>query len=236
MPGLYEETLFTVKNIPTVLRVTPAPMHIPLSSSTPGTLSRHYIKVKVVWHDIIMSQALFILFDHLMASLVIQYLSSVCISLNNTYFFQKYKCVLHCITDKKLIDMIIYEAKLTPQSPTNVCVKCYDEAQLHNNTQRLPWLECARPTDHAKEDRITVIVGDNHTLVEVEDIPSCLLRCPPSQLSLCRKITQPKGCSGACNSAHSYEELQYWKWSIVHNSMPQENVMSSHSHVYIIYC
>ena len=153
--------------------------------------------------------------------------------LNNThliYIFQKHKCVLHCITDKKLIDMI-YEAKLTPQSPTNVCVKCYDEAQLHNNTQWLPWLECARPTDHAKEDRITVIVGDNHTLIEVAEIPSCLLRCPPSQLSLCRKITQPKGCSGACNSAHSYEELQYWKWSIVHNSIPQENVMNSHLHV-----
>ena len=67
MPGLYEESSFTVEDIPTVLKVMPAPMHIPLSSSTPGTLSRHYIKVKIVWHDIIMSQALFILFNHLVA-------------------------------------------------------------------------------------------------------------------------------------------------------------------------
>jgi hypothetical protein len=125
--------------------------------------------------------------------------------------------------EKQLIDMI-FEARLIPQSPTNVCVKCFHEAQVNDNTRWLPWLECAQPNDHAKYDRITVVVNDDHKLVQVAEIPSCLLRCPPSQLSLCRKITQPKGCSGACNSAHSYEELQYWKWSIVHNSIRQGKV------------
>jgi hypothetical protein len=127
------------------------------------------------------------------------------------------------IAEKQLIDMI-FEARLIPQSPTNVCVICYREAQVNDNTQWLSWLECAQPKDHAKDDRITVVVSDDHKLVQVAEIPSCLLRCPPSQLSLCRKITQPKGCSGACNSAHSYEELQYWKWSIVHNSIRQGKV------------
>ena len=126
----------------------------------------------------------------------------------------------YCIAEKQLIGMI-NEARLIPQSPTNVCVKCFHEAQVNDNTRWLPWLECAQPNDHAKYDRITVVVNDDHKLVQVAEIPSCLLRCPPSQLSLC---TQPKGCSGACNSAHSYEELQYWKWSIVHNSIRQGKV------------
>ena len=128
---------------------------------------------------------------------------------------------------------MICDARLTPQSPTNVCTKCYHEAQAYNNTQWLPWLECARPLDHATEDRIKVIVSDDHKLVQVAEIPPSLLALPLSQLSLCKKVNQPKGCSGAstCNSAHSQEELEYWKWSKVHNSIQQRNVRNSYSHL-----
>ena len=166
---------------------------------------------------------------HLMANLVIPIWCLPYALEIKMYISRKMMCITYCIAEKQLIDMM-YEARLTPQSPTKVCVKCYDKAKVNNNTRWLPWLECARPTDHAKEERITVTVGDNHMVVRMEEIPSCLLRCPPSQLSLCKMVNLPKGCTGDCNSAHSNEELEYWKWSIVHNAIQQAKVMSSYLH------
>lgn len=116
---------------------------------------------------------------------------------------------------------MICSAKLVPQSPTRVCVKCYDEAGEDYNTWWLPWLECARPKDHKNEERITVIVGDDFEVVEVIELPSSCLSLRPSQLSMCRKVSQREGCRDEvnCNSAHTPEELNYWKWSIIHKNL-----------------
>ena len=116
---------------------------------------------------------------------------------------------------------MICSAKLVPQSPTRVCVKCYDEASKDQNIQWLPWLECAQRRDHKNEDRITVIVGDNFEVFQVIELPSSCLSLRLSQLSLCRKVSQPEGCPGdvSCNSAHTPEELNYWKWSIIHENL-----------------
>ena len=69
---------------------------------------------------------------------------------------------------------MIMDAKMVPQSPSKVCGKCYDEADADYNTRWLPWLECVRPNDHAQEKRVTVIVGDDHEVIEVAEIPSHL--------------------------------------------------------------
>ena len=116
---------------------------------------------------------------------------------------------------------MLLSAKLVPQSSTKVCVKCYDEANAHYNTRWLPWLECAHPKDHAREDRITLIVGDDHEVVEVIELPSSLLGHHPSKITLCRKNSQPEGCPDGynCKYPHSDEELEYWKWTIVQKQL-----------------
>ena len=113
---------------------------------------------------------------------------------------------------------MLCKAQLVPQSPSKVCVECYDEADENQNTRWLPWLECARPKEHEQNERITVIVGDNHEVLEVTELPSSLSTADPSRLTLCRKVNLPGGCpdDDSCNFPHSDEELEYWKWNIVH--------------------
>ena len=111
---------------------------------------------------------------------------------------------------------MIMDAKMVPQSPSKVCGKCYDEADADYNTRWLPWLECARPNDHAQEKRVTVIVGDDHEVIEVAEIPSHLMGYKPSQL--CGFLCQCSD-SAACKRPHSQEELEYWKWCNVHQRL-----------------
>ena len=127
---------------------------------------------------------------------------------------------IYVSADRHLKELLL-SAKLVPQSPTKVCVKCYNEADAHYNTRWLPWLECAHPKDHAHEDRITLIVGDDHEVVDVIELPSSLLGHHPSKLTLCRKESQPEGCPDGynCKYPHSEEELEYWKWTIVQKQL-----------------
>ena len=112
---------------------------------------------------------------------------------------------------------MVQNAKIVPQSPTKVCKKCYDEANTHNNTRWLPWLECAQPNNPEHEDRITVVVNNDHQVIKVKDIPSSLSQYDPSQLDrlLCRRCSN----RDQCTSAHSVEELEYWKWSSVQKQL-----------------
>ena len=134
--------------------------------------------------------------------------------------------------DKRLKEMLC-DAKLVPQSPTQVCAKCYDEAAPDYNTRWLPWLECAQPYAHANEERITLLVGDDHEVVEVIELPSSLSVCPLSKLTICRKVHQRGGCPDGyyCKSPHRVEELEYWKWTIVHKILEKVSysVVSSES-------
>ena len=114
-------------------------------------------------------------------------------------------------SESNLIEKIL-DARMVPQSPTKVCIRCYDEADADDNTRWLPWLECARPDDHANEERITVIVSDGHKVLEVADIPPSLLGQQHTQIRLC---SQECKNGKSCNNAHSYEELEYWKWCYV---------------------
>ena len=116
---------------------------------------------------------------------------------------------------------MLLSAKLVPQSPTKVCVKCYDEADTHCNTRWLPWLECAHPEDHAHENKTTVIVGDDHEVVEVIELPPSLLGHHPSKLTLCSHISQQEDCPDGhnCKYPHSDEELEYWKWTIIQKQL-----------------
>ena len=120
-------------------------------------------------------------------------------------------------TDKHL-KQVLCGAKLVSQSPTDVCVKCFDEAAQDYNTRWLTWLECAQPDSHKDEEGMPLIVGDDHEVVEVIELPRSLERCHPSELSLCKKLRQRGGCPDEknCKSAHSIEELEYWKWSLIH--------------------
>ena len=133
--------------------------------------------------------------------------------LSTPVLIQCYELLLYPFTTDEQLTIMIRKAGIVPHSPAKVCVKCYDEADAHNNTRWLPWLECAQPDNHRHEDRIIVIVSDDHRVVEVDDIPSHLLEHNPSKLQrfLCR------GCSdeNECHLAHSKEELDYWKWSNV---------------------
>ena len=124
------------------------------------------------------------------------------------------------IPDKSLKNLLCM-AKLVPQSPTRACVKCYDQAAPDYNTRWLPWLECAQPYDHSNEERMTLIVGDDHEVVEVLELPSGLTDRHPSTLTLCQKARQRGGCLDGyyCNSPHRKEELEYWKWTIVHKHL-----------------
>ena len=120
-------------------------------------------------------------------------------------------------TDKHL-KQVLCGAKLVPQSPTDVCVKCFDEAAQDYNTRWLTWLECAQPESHKDEEGMTLIVGDDHEVVEVIELPQSLEGCHPSEHSLCKKLRQRGGCPDEknCKSAHSIEELEYWKWTLIH--------------------
>lgn len=120
------------------------------------------------------------------------------------------------LSDQQLIAML-QNARLVPQSPTSVCVKCYDEANAYHNVRWLPWLECARWKEHEQEEQVTVIVGDNLKVVRVEELPSHWSALQPSQLTLCRRSLSCQDDN--CSFPHSNEELQYWKWSIIHKHL-----------------
>ena len=112
----------------------------------------------------------------------------------------------------------LQSAELTPQSPTDVCVKCYDKGSPFYNTRWLTWLECAKHPEHEGEMGVTLIVGDDHEVVEVLELPRSLEGYSPQQLTLCKKTKQRKGCPDevSCKNAHSIEELEYWKWTLIH--------------------
>ena len=120
-------------------------------------------------------------------------------------------------SDKALINLL-QSSKLVPQSPTDVCVKCYDSASPFYNTRWLTWLECAKHPDHRDEMGVTLIVGDDCEVVEVLELPKNLAECSPQQLVLCEKMRQRRGCPDEvnCKKAHSKEELEYWKWTLIH--------------------
>ena len=122
-------------------------------------------------------------------------------------------CV-YFLLDKNL-KALLCSSNLMPQSPTDMCEKCYDSASPFNNTRWLTWLECARHPEHRDEMGVTLIVGDNHEVVEVIELPQSLAGCQPQQLALCE---QGRGCPGgySCKKAHSTKELEYWKWTLIH--------------------
>ena len=117
----------------------------------------------------------------------------------------------------------LLQAELVPQSPTDVCEFCYDEAWANSNTLWLSWLQCAHLKDYEHEYRIAVVVADDQKVVEVRDIPSRLLKLSPSKLVLCSK---PDGCPHEenCTHPHSQEELEYWKWNIIHELLGKVSV------------
>ena len=129
------------------------------------------------------------------------------------------------LIDESLIDMIC-KSKMVPQSPTRVCAKCYLEADTNYNTQWLSWLECAQPNDHEQEDKKIIVIGDDHEVIELRELPSCRMALQPTQLSLCRNINLPAGCpfDDSCTFAHSNEELEYWKWSSIHQQMEKVQI------------
>ena len=113
---------------------------------------------------------------------------------------------------------LLQRARLVSQSPTDVCVKCYNGASPFYNTRWLTWLECAKHPEHEGEMGVMLIVGHDHEVVEVLELPRSLSGCSPHELSLCEKMKQPRGCPDEvnCKNAHTIEELEYWKWSLIH--------------------
>ena len=121
---------------------------------------------------------------------------------------------------------VLLNAKLVPQSLSNVCKLCYDGASANFNTLWLSWLQCAQPKDCEHEYRIAVAVADDQTVVKVRDIPSRLLKLSPSKLVLCRNFSKPDVCpyEEKCTYPHSLEEFEYWKWNIIHELLGKVSV------------
>ena len=131
--------------------------------------------------------------------------------------------MLFTLLDRCMRDLL-YSSRLVPQSlSTNVCAKCYKDTAPFNNIRWLTWLECGQHPDHEEEDRVTLIVGDSNNVAVARKLPACLEGCHPQQLALCKKVHWRGGCSDGynCNRAHSNEELEYWKWSLVHRKLLQ---------------
>ena len=122
---------------------------------------------------------------------------------------------------------LLYSSRLVSQSSsTNVCAKCYKDAAPFNNIRWLTWLECGQHPDHEEEDRVTLIVGDSNSVAVARKLPACLEGCHPQQLALC--VHWRGGCPNGynCNRAHSNEELEHWKWSLVHRKLVQVLILS----------
>ena len=121
-----------------------------------------------------------------------------------------------------------------PQSPTDVCEKCYGSASPFNNTCWLTWLECGRHPEHSDEMGVTLVVGDNHEVVKVIELPKSLAGCQPQQLARCE---QGRDCPGeySCKKAHSTKELEYWKWTLIHRVLEKVNVIYYSMYAYLIH-
>ena len=80
----------------------------------------------------------------------------------------------------------------------------------------MTWLECGQHSG-CEDETITLITGYNHNVEDVIDLPESLRACQPSQLAMCEKINRPDGCPNGydCIKAHSPEELEYWKWTLI---------------------
>ena len=143
--------------------------------------------------------------------------------------------ILTLPVDRYLRDLLC-SSRLVAQCPsTEVCAKCYDNAAEFNNTHWLTWLECGQLPGHEEEDGITLIVGDSNNISDAIELPTSLESFHPQQLTLCDKVHWPKGCPHGynCNRAHCIEELEYWKWSLVHRKLEQVwGEMSTYSTVY----
>ena len=127
---------------------------------------------------------------------------------------KRFAMCVYSLLDKNL-KALLCSSNLMPQSPTDVCEKCYGSASPFNNTCWLTWLECARHPEHRDEMGVTLVVGDNHEVVKVIELPKSLAGCQPQQLALCE---QGRDCPGgySCKKVHSTKELEYWKWTLIH--------------------
>ena len=125
--------------------------------------------------------------------------------------------------DRQLRELLC-TSRLVPQCPsTEVCAKCYESAAQSDNTRWLTWLECGQLPGHEEENGVTLIVGTNNKVTNVTELPPSLYGCHPQQLAFCERLHRPGGCPDGnnCNRAHSIEELEYWKWSLVHGKLEQ---------------
>jgi len=105
----------------------------------------------------------------------------------------------------------VSNAGLQCQSPTDICKTCLE---ANPRAIWLTWLKCIHPEEHRHCLRVTVVVSLSHRqLVKVRQPSPSLLRLHVKGPQLCRFYQQ--GCrQDSCVSAHSPEELNYWKWKI----------------------
>ena len=132
---------------------------------------------------------------------------------------QKYVCFTP--VGYRNLKFLLCNSKLMVQSPTDVCMRCYDSASPSYNTRWLTWLECAKHPDHRDEKGLTLIIGDRHDVTEVLELPKSLAGCEPQQLAMCERIMQRRSCRDEykCTKAHSIEEREYWKWTLIHKKL-----------------
>ena len=139
-------------------------------------------------------------------------------------------------SDQMLKDFLI-NARLVPQSPSDVCERCYEQVRTNSNARWLPWLQCAHPQEHEHQQasRIRVVIGDGPSVVKVRELPPRLLTLSPSQLTLCSRYNTCDNQEN-CTSPHSIEELEYWKWCICNGPHRLGKVQYSTTHLHTFDC
>ena len=132
--------------------------------------------------------------------------------------------------DKHLKDLFC-QSRLAPISSTKVCAKCYDNAAQFHNTNWLTWLECGHVPHHDEDTRVTLTTGENEIVALTRELPQSLEGCHPQDLALCEEVDS---CPDRynCNRAHCIEELEYWKWSLVHRKLEEvrKTIMKTNIH------
>jgi hypothetical protein len=146
-----------------------------------------------------------------------------CPAAHSTVEYDTWDFIRTLFKDKHLKELLRC-SKLVPQCPSrDVCMKCYRTTAPSNSTRWLTWLECGQLPDHKDEERMTLIVGDDYNVTVARELPPHLYECHPLALPICKEFHLPGGCPGGyyCKEAHSIEELQYWKWGLIHKALEE---------------
>ena len=115
-----------------------------------------------------------------------------------------------------MIDEVLECGDIPCQSPSEVCRTCFYD---NPGAFWLAWLRCIHPDRHRVNDSVTVVLDrERSQLIQVRTATSHLNRVAVDEIAMCKYVPNCRW-GERCKFAHSSEELNYWRWKRVKDTL-----------------